>query len=155
MSTCADVHLCIHIVTREEPLTLTGIHDLGSSELYILKDKHIANLLINCNTEFSQPKLNRWHEIYWNVYAERVFSRIDLENLESLWIKSLKTLSGWNKITLSGNSSFLTETADVVWKVLSLSYGPTLASICTWLLEKPQLCLYGPLSAKWCCLGLS
>ena len=33
--------------------------------------------------------------------------------------------------------------------------------ICTWLLEKPRLWLYGPLSAKWClcfltrCLGLS
>ena len=40
---------------------------------------------------------------------------------------------------------------------LSFLYGPTL----TWLLEKPQLWLYGSLSAKWslcfliCCLGLS
>ena len=33
--------------------------------------------------------------------------------------------------------------------VLSLLYDPTL-HICTWLLEKPQLWLYGPLSAKWC-----
>ena len=60
---------------------------------------------------------------------ERVFSRIDLENLESLRITSIKTLSGWNKITLSGNSSFLTETLDVVWEVLSLSYGQTLTSV--------------------------
>ena len=35
------------------------------------------------------------------------------------------------------------------------------SQICTWLLERPQLWLYGPLSAKWslrfliCCLGLS
>ena len=43
---------------------------------------------------------------------------------------------------------------------LSLLYGPTLISS-TRLLEKPQLWLFGPLSAKWClcfiicCLGLS
>ena len=42
--------------------------------------------------------------------------------------------------------------------VLSHIYGPTL---CTWLLEKPYLWLYRPMSAKWClwflihCLGLS
>ena len=40
-----------------------------------------------------------------------------------------------------------------------LLYGPT--HICTWLLEKPQVLLYGPLLAKWClcffihCLGWS
>ena len=44
--------------------------------------------------------------------------------------------------------------------VLSLLYGPTL-TICIWLLEKLQLWLDCPLSAKWslcfltCCLGLS
>ena len=33
---------------------------------------------------------------------------------------------------------------------LSLLYGPAPTSICTWLLEKPYLWLYGPLWAKWC-----
>ena len=46
-------------------------------------------------------------------------------------------------------------------QLLSLLFGPTLTSIHTWLLEKPEFWLYGPLSAKWClcflicCLGLS
>ena len=46
-------------------------------------------------------------------------------------------------------------------QLLSLLFGPTLTCIHTWLLEKPELWLYGSLSAKWClcflicCLGLS
>ena len=51
-----------------------------------------------------------------------------------------------------------------VWKHQFFSAQPSLWSnshIRTWLLEKPSLWLYGPLSAKWClcfliyCLGLS
>ena len=46
-------------------------------------------------------------------------------------------------------------------QLLSLLFGLILTSIHTRLLEKPELWLYGPLSAKWClcflicCLGLS
>ena len=51
-----------------------------------------------------------------------------------------------------------------VWKHQFFGAQPSLWSnshICTWLLEKPQLWLYGPLLAKWClwflipCLGSS
>ena len=51
-----------------------------------------------------------------------------------------------------------------VWKHQLFGAQPSLGSnsqICTWLLEKPYLWLYGPLLAEWClyflicCLGLS
>ena len=54
--------------------------------------------------------------------------------------------------------------SSTIWKHQFFGTQPSLRSnshICTWLLEKPQLCLYRLLSAKWClcflklCIGLS
>ena len=40
-----------------------------------------------------------------------------------------------------------------VWKCRLFDAQPSLwfiSHLCTWLMEKPQIWLYGPLSAKWC-----
>ena len=67
-------------------------------------------------------------------------------------------IQGWFPIGLTGLISLLSErlsrvfSSPTVWKYQFFGAQPSLWSnshICTWLLEKPQLWLYGPLSAKW------
>ena len=71
-------------------------------------------------------------------------------------------LTGWISLQSKGLSRVFSSTT--IWKHQFFSAQPSLWSnshIHTWLLEKPQFWLYGPLSAKWClcflirCLGLS
>ena len=71
-------------------------------------------------------------------------------------------LTGLISLQSSGLSRVFSST--IIQKCQFFGAQPSLSSsscICTWLLEKPQLWLYGPLSAKWClyflicCLGLS
>ena len=71
-------------------------------------------------------------------------------------------MTGWISLQSKGLSRVFSSTT--VQKHQFFSTEPSLwpnSCICTWLLEKPQLWLYGPLSAKWClyllicCLGLS
>ena len=93
----------------------------------------------------------RWPK-YWNFsispsseYSGLVSIRIDWFDLLAVQgtIKSPPALQFWNINSLA----------------ISILYGPT--DICTWLLEKSELWLYGPLSVEWClcfficCLGLS
>ena len=70
--------------------------------------------------------------------------------------------TGWISLQSKGLSGVFYST--VVWKHQFFSVQPSLWSnshIHTWLMDKPQLWLYRPLSAKWClcflihCLGLS
>ena len=80
------------------------------------------------------------------------------------------SIQGWFPLGWIGLISFLSKRlskvfySTTIWKHRFFSIQPSLWSnsyICTWLLEIPQLCLYGPLSAKWClcfvicCLGLA
>ena len=65
----------------------------------------------------------------------------------------LMSFQGWLPLGLTGLISLLSKGFSRVFSritinslALSLLYGPTLI----WLLEKPYLWLYGPLSAKWC-----
>ena len=70
-------------------------------------------------------------------------------------------LTGWISLLSKELSGVFSNTTvqSINSSALSLLYGPTLTSI--WLLEKPQLWLYRPLSVKWylCsliyCLGVS
>ena len=79
-------------------------------------------------------------------------------------------IQGWFPLGLTGFISLQSKglsrvsSSATVQKHQFLSAQPSLWSnihICTWLLKKPQLCLYGPLSARWClcflicCLSLS
>ena len=81
-----------------------------------------------------------------NEYSGFISLRID-------WL-DLFAIHGTLKSLLQHHSS----TASILWCLASLWCN---SHICTWLLEKPKLLLYGPLSAKWClcflihCLGLS
>ena len=80
------------------------------------------------------------------------------------------TIQDWFPLGLTGFISLQSKglsrvsSSATVQKHQFLSAQPSLWSnihICTWLLKKPQLCLYGPLSARWClcflicCLSLS
>ena len=65
----------------------------------------------------------------------------------------------WFPLRLTGLVSFLSKggsrlfCSTTVWKPQFFGVQPSLWSnshICTWLLEKPEFWLYGPLSAKWC-----
>ena len=67
-------------------------------------------------------------------------------------------IQGWLPLGLTGLISLLSKrlsrdfSSTTIWKHQFFSTQPSLWSnshTCTWLLEKPQLCLYGPLSAKW------
>ena len=78
-------------------------------------------------------------------------------------------IQGWFPLGLTGLISLLFKglsifSSTTVWKHQSLGAQPFLwsnSNICTWLLEKPKLWLYGLLLAKWCldflicCLDLS
>ena len=81
-----------------------------------------------------------------------------------------RNIQGWFPVGLTGLISMLSKrlsrvfSSTTVQKHQFFSTQPSFWSnwhISTWLLEKPQLWLYGPLSAKWClcfliqCLGLS
>ena len=60
-------------------------------------------------------------------------------------------LTGWTSLLSKGLSRVFSSTT--VQKHEFFGAQPSLWSnshICTWLLEKPQLWLHGPLSAKWC-----
>ena len=67
-------------------------------------------------------------------------------------------IQSWFPLGLTGLISLQTKGLSVfssttIWKHQSFGAQPSLWSsshICTWLLEKPQLWLDGPLSAKWC-----
>ena len=68
-------------------------------------------------------------------------------------------IQGWFLLRLTGLSSLLSKglsrvfSSTTVWKHQFFSTQPSLWSsshIHTWLLEKPQLWKYGPLSPKWC-----
>ena len=80
------------------------------------------------------------------------------------------SIQGWFPLRLTGLISLLSNklsrvfSSTTVWRHQFFSTQPSLWSNshnCTWLLERPQPWLYGPLSAKWClcfltqCLGLS
>ena len=80
-------------------------------------------------------------------------------NVQSLFLLGL---TGWIPFLSKGLSRVFSNTT--ARKHQFLGAQPSLWSsshICTWLLEKPQLWPYGPLSTKWClcfltrCLGLS
>ena len=79
-------------------------------------------------------------------------------------------IQGWFPLGLTGLISLKSKelsrvfSSPIIQKNQFFHAQPSLCSnahICTWLLEKPQLQLYWPLSAKWClclwicCLGLS
>ena len=81
-----------------------------------------------------------------------------------------KNIQGWFPLGLTGLISLLSKgllrvfSSTTIQKPQFLLTQPSLWSnshIHTWLLEKPQLWLYGPFSAKWClcflihCLGFS
>ena len=87
----------------------------------------------------------------------------------SFGISPSKNIQDWYSLTLTGLISLLSKG---LWRVFFNTFRkhqffgaqPSLwynSYICTWLLEKPYLRLYGPLSSKWClcflicCLGLS
>ena len=70
-------------------------------------------------------------------------------------------IQGWFPLELTGLISLLSEglsrvfSRTTVWKHQFLGTPPSLWSnshICTWLLEKEYLWIYGPLLAKWCLL---
>ena len=79
-------------------------------------------------------------------------------------------IQGWYLLRLTGLISLQSKglsrvfSSTTLWKHQFFGAQPSLQSnshICTWLLEKPYLWLYGPFSAKWhlcfltCCQGLS
>ena len=79
-------------------------------------------------------------------------------------------IQGWFHLSLTDLISLLLKgllrvfSSTTFWKLQFFSTQPSLCSnshIWTWLLERPELWLYGDLSAKWClcflisCLGLS
>ena len=81
----------------------------------------------------------------------------------------LINIQGWFPFGLTGSVSLLSKCLSRVfsstsdWKYQLFGAQPFLPSktdICTWLLGKPQLWMYGPLSAMWClcflicCLGI-
>ena len=97
--------------------------------------------------------------IRWPTYRSFSFS-----------ISPSNQYQGWFPLGLTGLISLLSKglsrvySSTTVRKHQLFGFQPSLWSnfhIRTWLLEKPQLWLYGPLSAKWClcilihCLGLS
>ena len=70
-------------------------------------------------------------------------------------------IQGWFPSGLTVLTSLLSKgllrvfSSTTMWKHQFFGAQPSLWSnshICIWLLEKPQLWLYGPLSAKWCLL---
>ena len=79
-------------------------------------------------------------------------------------------IQGWFPLGLTGLTSLVFKGLSRVFSSTTIpkhqffSTQPSLwtnSHICTWLLEKPELWLYGPLLAKWyfciliCCLGFS
>ena len=68
-----------------------------------------------------------------------------------VWSSAVQGISGVFSSTTIGKHQFFS-TQPSLWSK---------SHICTWLLEKPHILLYGPLLAKWClcflifCLGLS
>ena len=81
---------------------------------------------------------------------------VDIQN----WF--LLGLTSWISLLSKGLSRLFSNTTVQKHQFFSAQHSLLPNShICTWLLEKPQLWLYGPLLAKWClcflmlCLGLS
>ena len=78
----------------------------------------------------------------------------------------LKNIQGWLPLGLTGWISLLSKGLSRVFSSTTIqkhqffstqAFWWSSSHICTWLLEKPQLWLYGYLSAKWlliCCLAL-
>ena len=128
----------------------------------------VSNHLILCCPLFLLPSIFPSNRVFSNESVLHISSQ-SIAVLASPSVL-LMSIQGWFPLGLTGFVSLLSKrlprvfSITAVWKYQPFSAQPSLWSnshICIWLLEKPQLWLYGSLLIKWClcflicCLGMS
>ena len=119
-------------------ISLSLIISWSLVKLKSIESVMLSNHLILCHPFLLLPSI---------FPSIRNFSILQSQH-QHLFPLGLTGLISWQSKGLARVFSSIT-----IWKLQFFSAQPSLWSnshICTWLLEKPQLWLYGPLLAKWC-----